>query len=59
VNLSSTTLSTRLKEARTTGLVQIRAAEEGPKPVIVYGLSPRSRKVIETLQGLRKSLRED
>ncbi len=53
MNLSSTTLSTRLKEARTTGLAQIRAAEEGPEHVIVYGFSRRGRKVIEVLRGLR------
>ncbi len=59
VRLSSATLSKRLREARTAGLVQVRAAEEGPKPVIVYGLSRRGRKVIEAIRGLRKSLKED
>ncbi|MEE9163999.1 MAG: winged helix-turn-helix transcriptional regulator [Thermoplasmata archaeon] len=59
VKLSSATLSKRLKEARTVGLMQVRAAEEVSKPVIVYGLSRRGRKVIEAIRGLRESLKED
>lgn len=59
VSLSSATLSKRLREARTAGLVQVRADEEGPKPVIVYGLSRKGRKVIDALRDLRNSLKED
>lgn len=59
VRLSSATLSKRLKEARTAGLVQVKAAEEGPKPVIVYALSRKGRKVIDALRGLTKSLEEE
>ncbi|MFQ5919314.1 MAG: winged helix-turn-helix transcriptional regulator [Thermoplasmata archaeon] len=59
VRLSSATLSKRLKEARTAGLVQVRAAEEGPKPVIVYALSRKGRKVMDALRGLTRSLEED
>ncbi|MFQ5986807.1 MAG: winged helix-turn-helix transcriptional regulator [Thermoplasmata archaeon] len=59
VSLSSATLSKRLKEARTGGLVQIRAAEDGPKPVIVYGLSRKGRKVVRALRNLNDSLAEE
>ncbi|MEE9174024.1 MAG: hypothetical protein V3U30_03500 [Thermoplasmata archaeon] len=57
--LETAPLPKRLREARTAGLVQIRAAEEGPKPVSAYRLSHRGRRVIEAIRGLRKSLRED
>jgi DNA-binding HxlR family transcriptional regulator len=59
VRLSSATLSKRLKEARTAGLVQVRAAEKGPKPVIVYALSRKGRKVMSALRGLTRSLEEE
>jgi DNA-binding HxlR family transcriptional regulator len=59
VRLSSATLSKRLREARTAGLVQVRAAEEGPKPVIVYGLSRKGRKVIDALKSLTLFLEEE
>lgn len=59
VRLSSATLSKRLREARTAGLVQARASEEGPKPVIVYALSRKGRKVMKALRNLNESLEED
>lgn len=59
VTLSPATLSKRLKEARSAGLVQIRAAEDGPKPVIVYGLSRKGRKVFRALRNLSDSLAEE
>ncbi|MDX1534201.1 MAG: winged helix-turn-helix transcriptional regulator [Thermoplasmata archaeon] len=59
VHLSSATLSKRLREARTAGLVQAKASEEGPKPVIVYALSRKGRKVIEALKNLTSSLEEE
>ena len=59
VHLSSATLSKRLREARSAGLVQVRASEEGPKPAIVYALSRKGRKVIEALRNLTESLKGD
>ena len=59
VRLSSATLSKRLMEARTAGLVQAKASEEDRKPVIVYALSRKGRRVIEALKNLTSSLEED
>ncbi|MFQ6012805.1 MAG: winged helix-turn-helix transcriptional regulator [Thermoplasmata archaeon] len=56
VTLSPATLSKRLQEARTAGLVQVRASDDGPKPVIVYGLSRKGRKVVKTLRNLNAFL---